>query len=655
MRFVWAVVAFVLATLLIGAGIAQRTIFMGPTDQQLELSVDEPSPYVLVDGEVLREVPGQQTLLVRGSGDIFAAYGRTADMEAWLSDATYTSIVLNDAGDPVSSLVEPEAASEDDPEATPDDATPEPTPTPTDDPAADDEAAATEPGRNPVGSDLWLDSFSEQDQLITDMQLPEGMSVLIAKDGTENAPDDIVVSWPLNNSTPWVGPLIAAGGAVLLLGLILYVLAIRHQRRGRGPRRKGPGPLPATEPIDLSVEPASVRESLEPKAPAADETTPQADTKTPTDRTPTDTKPEKSERRAVSARRRLLALPALGVAAMLFAGCSSDSWPQFGEASPTPSPTPTVIAPENQKPPAVTEAQASRILQDISSTLAEADADMDLDLAATRLEGTALSARETDYALRASLTDRPLPLAIPTEVVEVLLPQATDDWPRTVLVLSKSQSDETMPPVILTMTQADPWSKYKVTNIAEMQASTEVPELAPAWLGTSLITENASAFLTLAPENLAAAFADVVDSGEKSDYYSAFDPVAIALAESIVSSRDAVKKALVDNGAAETSSAAFEIAPADDPPVGLATLDSGAIVAVSLVDSETITPTSSDAVIRFGDNAEAKTLTGAEEASKGVATTYGLQLFFSVPTQGSTEQIRLLAVHQDLLDVEVIK
>ncbi|BDZ38405.1 hypothetical protein [Microbacterium suwonense] len=66
MRFVWAVVAFVLATVLIGAGIAQRTIFMGPTEQRMELSVDEPTPYVLVDADVLRAHTGLQTLLVRG-------------------------------------------------------------------------------------------------------------------------------------------------------------------------------------------------------------------------------------------------------------------------------------------------------------------------------------------------------------------------------------------------------------------------------------------------------------------------------------------------------------------------------------------------------------------------------------------------------------
>lgn len=645
MRFVWAVVAFVLATLLIGAGIAQRTIFMGPTEQQAEITVEQPAPYLLVDGAVLRENPGQQTLLIRGDGDLFAAYGRTADLEAWLSDATYNSVVLDDEGEPVSTLVEPEAADtgtdETDGDASDDTATGE----------TDADAEAAEPaGRNPAGSDLWLDSFSESDQIITEMQLPEGMSVLIAKDGTEDAPDDVVVSWPLDTATPWVGPLISLGGAVLLFGLVMYVLAIRHQRRGRGPRRKGPGPMPATEPIDTAVESAAVREELEaPAGDSASETPESTGADAPVDE-------KKVERRAVpTRRRRLLVLPALGVAALMFAGCSSDSWPQLDAGTPTPTPTQTVITPENQKPPAVTETQASRILQSIADTVAEADEANDADLAATRLDGAALAARTTAYTLRATLTDRAAPDAIPTDAIEVLLPQATDTWPRTVLVLSKSKSDDTIPPAILTMTQPDPWSAYKVTNIAEMQAAAEVPDVAPAWLGTSLISDNAAAFLELAPDELAAAFADIVDSGEDSEYRSMFDESSIALADSVISSRAAVRQALIDNGAETTSTASFGMAPSDEDAVAMATLDSGAIVAVSVVDSETIKPTSDDAVIKFGDNAEAKTLTGVEESAKGVVTTYELQLFFSVPAQGSTEQIRLLAVHQDILNVEVIK
>lgn len=656
MRFVWAVVAFVLAAGLIAAGIAQRTIFQGPATQEVSVAVEEPAPYVLVDGDVLRENPGAQTLLVKGDGDIFAAYGRTADMEAWLADATYNHVTVSKSGALDVELVDA-GASDDGGDDT---ATPAPTETP-----AEDGAAEPTPGRNPAGSDLWLNSFTDTDALIADMQLPEGVSVLIAQDGTQDAPDDIVVSWPIDNSTPLAGPLMAAGAAVLLVGLILYVLAIRHQRRGRGPRRKGPGPLPATEPIDVAQLPPAERAAIEePSGTESDDgrvsgdaadAKASGDTQTPAESEKT-TGDRKSESRATTPtrRRRLIAVPAIALTALLASGCSADSWPQFGESSPTPSPSATVIAPDNQKPPAVTESQAKRILDEVSSTLSEADAAMDIDLAGTRLDGPALTARTTEYTLRTALPDTAPPAAIPTDDVEVVLPEASDRWPRTVLLLSKSKGDDTVPPVILTMTQQDPWSNYKVTNMAEMSADAVFPDVAAAWLGTSLVPDD-SAFLSLPPGELAETFSDVVDAGEKSESYGLFDELSQNLAASIRDSRQAVVQNLADNGAAKTSKTAFDIAPADVAPVSLTTLDSGAIVALSLIDTETVTPTSADAVIRFGDNAQAKALTGVTESAKGVTTKYEFQLFFSVPAQGSTEQIRLLAVRQDLLSVEVIK
>ncbi|MGJ0388073.1 glycosyl transferase [Microbacterium sp. CGR1] len=662
MRFVWAVVAFVLAAGLIAAGIAQRTVFMGPSTQETSVAVEEPAPYVLLDGDVLREHPGAQTLLVRGDGDIFAAYGRTADMEAWLADASYNHVTVGKDGELDVELVDPAAAGDDD---TSTDA-PETTPAPEETPAED--GAAAETGRSPVGSDLWLDSFTDTDALIADMQLPEGVSLLIAHDGTADAPDDIVVSWPLDTSTPLAGPLMAAGAAVLLVGLVLYVLGIRHQRRGRGPRRKGPGPLPATEPIDVGQLPPSERKAIEETSTSEtakgsasadhavdgetgsgiEEERSVNDGDSPGDR--------KSEMRATppARRRRMLAIPALALTALLATGCSADSWPQFGEGTPSPSPSATVIAPENQKPPAVTEAQAKRILQEVSTTLSDADAAMDIDMAGTRLDGPALTARKTEYALRTALPDTAVPAAIPTDDVEVMLPEATDRWPRTVLLLSKSDGDDTVPPVVLTMTQQDPWSNYKVNNMAEMSADAVFPEVAAPWLGTSLVPDD-SAFLSLPPSELAATFSDVVDAGEQSASYGMFDEISQNLAKSIRDSRQAVVQNLADNGAAATSQTAFDIAPAESAPVSMTTLGSGAIVAVSLVDTETVTPTSADAVIRFGDNAQAKALTGVTESAKGVTTKYEFQLFFSVPAQGSTEQIRLLAVRQDLLSVEVIK
>jgi len=647
-RFVWAVVAFVLAAVLIGAGIAQRTIFMGPATQQTQVEIDEPAPFVLIDDDVLRANPGAQTLIVRGEGEIFGSYGRTADMEAWLADSDYNQVTMKKSGG-----LAVEHVTAKDPADTATDAP--------SDGSEGDTAAPESAGRDPRGSDLWLDSFAEDNRLTAEnMQLPEGTSLLIAYDGTADAPDDIVVSWPLDNSTPWAGPLMVAGGIMLLLGLILYVLAIRHQRRGRGPRRKGPGPLPATEPIDVAVLPPAERAAIEESDSAAARP---ADPTVQTDGDVEDAEivdenkdtDSKSSMRAapVSRRRRMLALPVLGLTAILAAGCSSDSWPQLGDASPTPSPSPTVVAPENQKPPAVLEAQAKRILKTLAGTVSEADAALDLDLLSTRFEGPALASRTTEYALRAKLPDTAPPAAIPTDEVEVVLPEATDQWPRTVLMLSKT-GDDSVPPVVLTMTQADPWSNYKVSNMAEMSADAVFPEVAASWLGTSLVPSD-SAFLTIPPADLAATFADVVDQGEQSESYDKFDDLALRYAKSIGDSREVVVQGLVDKGAAETSQIAFTMAPTSDAPISMTTLDSGAIVAVTLTDTETVTPTGDDVSIRFGDNAQAKALTDATESAKGVETTYEFQLFFSVPAKGSTEQIRLLAAHQDLLSVKVIK
>lgn len=619
MRFVWAVVAFVLATVLIGAGIAQRTVFMGPTEQRMELTVDEPEPFALVDAEVLRAHPGLQTLLVRGEGEIFVAYGRTSDLTAWLSDTAYNSITLNGEGDPRSTHVEAETS------------------------AGEGEE---KPGRDPRGSDLWLDSFSEEDSLVAPLQLTEGNSVLIARDGVEPAPADILVSWRIDNRTPLAGPLITAGAVVLAAGLVLYVLAIRHQRRGRGPRRKGPGPLPPTEPIKLPAAPE--RDAIE-AGPAKDlEDAPQS-SEPGAERANT----RRTERTAL-VRRLGLAIPALALTAVLATGCSAESWPEFGTETATPTPTPSVVAPENQKPPAVGEKQADRVVADIVATIAKADADRDIELAETRLTGPALEARRTDYALRGKLADREPQVASPRDEVSILLPEATDSWPRTVLVLTVAEDDETVAPVMLSMTQADPWSNYRVTDIAEMPASGQFPDVAPAWLGTTRVPAE-SPFLSLAPKDLAAAFADFVDAGDKSEFAGSFDEVAQKLAADVRASRDTVVKGLAEKNASKTSKASFDMKPASAEPMSMATLDSGAIVAVSVVDTETVTPTTGDAVIRFGDNAEAKALTGATEAAKGVVTTYGMQLFFSVPAQGSNEQIRLLAYKQNLLSVKVIK
>ena len=238
-RFVWAVAAFVLAALMIGAGIAQRTVFQGPTTQSASAVIDSDARYVLVDGAVMNMYPGAQTLRADGEGEIFAAYGRTTDMQAWLSDTAYTAVTVGDEGALITTDIEPaitEAAGEDspgadDPATTPDADTEEGGA----DAVSSDPAPAT---RDPRGSDLWLAEYEQTDDLVTPLQIPEDLSVLLAADGESAAPTELSVTWPITNRTPWAGPLIVGGAIVMAVGVWLYFLAIRHIRRSKGPRRK---------------------------------------------------------------------------------------------------------------------------------------------------------------------------------------------------------------------------------------------------------------------------------------------------------------------------------------------------------------------------------------------------------------------------------
>lgn len=601
MRFVWAVVAFVIAAAMIGAGIAQRTVFHGPSETSANVQTEGSTAFTLIDGAVLNSVPGAQTLRVQGDGAVFASYGRTADVKAWLADVAYTSVTLDGEGTVQTSEVEP-------------------TVTPA--------SGAATTGRSPVDSDLWLDEFEQTGSLSTTLQLPRDMSVLVASDGTAPAPANISLTWPIDDSTPWAGPLIVGGGIVLLIGLILYLLGIRHVRRQRRPRRKGL-PLPVTEPISTI---------------GADGESKGVVTQSPGRRAGA------RVRGALGGRRALVAVPALGLSVALLAGCSADAWPQLA-ATDSPSPTPTVIVPEGQFPPAVTEAQAQRIVSKVSSTVAQADASLDANAVAERLSGPALAERQTNYKLRAAIADRPALPAIPAEPVQIVLPQTTGTWPRTLMTVVESADAATPTTTIMMMTQQTPWEEYKASYVGNLEASTNLPELAAPYVGATQVPPDSS-FLVMAPEKVAAAYADVINNGQNSASFAKFDTANDLLLSAIQDNKTKRTDELNQTGAG-TAEISFSASAGAATPIALATLDTGAIVAVNVYESDTAKPTNKDAVIKLDNNPAVKALTGVDQSATGFTTTYSDQVFFYVPSQGSDDQIRLLGYRSSLLEAKV--
>jgi hypothetical protein len=600
-RFVWAVVAFVLAAVLIGAGFAQRTVLQGPETQSADVTAPGDAPYTLIDGSVMAMLPGTQTLTVAGDDGVFVSYGRTADLTAWLSDQQYNRATLDDGAIVVESIEpEPDAAEEVDPTAAD---------------AAEEDAAATT--RQPAGSDLWLGEYADENSVSQPLQIPAEMSVLVAADGTQPAPSEITITWPLNTSTPWAGPLIVLGGIFLAAGIVLYLLGIRHARRSRGPRRKAPPPLPETQPIDIAVEGAD--KGVISSAP---------------------------NRRSLGRRRGFVVLPLVLVAPLAFAGCSSDAWPQFG-TSPTPSESASVVDAETQQQPAVTEAQAGQIMSRIAETVAQADTALDATLAATRLDGAALAARTTNYTLRSQIADYAALPAVPAEPLQIILPQAYDEWPRTVMAVADQESASTM----MLLTQQDPWSNYKLVYLGALGGSTKLPDLAPWYIGAAQVPPD-STFLTIAPDQLATAYADVLTNGSASTYAPLFDEESDAFSASVAEDRQR-RLDEFNATATDTGTLAFGATAGPQPPLALATVESGAIVAITLNETDTVTPASADVVIKLDNNPTVKALTGVAESQTGVTTTFTDQLFFYVPAQGSSEKVRLLGYSSNILEAKV--
>ena len=207
MRFVLAIISFVVAALMIGFGIAQRTILAAPDHVALSTTVSSDAAVTIIDGPTLNAFEGSQTLTIAGAGTVFAAYGRTSDVEAWVGDTRHQVVSIDgETGELTSQLVNGEETEVPDPN----------------------------------GSDLWLDDYERDQELTLTVSVPETVSFLIVSDGVAPAPGDITISWPIDNSTPWAGPLIVGGAVVLLVGIGFLIWATNHMRSGRGPRRKMP-------------------------------------------------------------------------------------------------------------------------------------------------------------------------------------------------------------------------------------------------------------------------------------------------------------------------------------------------------------------------------------------------------------------------------
>ena len=585
MRFVLAIVSFVAAALLIGLGIAQKTIFAAPDEITASTSITNDAPVTVVSGAALNAYPRSQFVQISGSDENFAAYGRTADVIAWIGDANYNDVTYD--AETASFVNEEHKGTE-----------------------------AEVPA--PAGSDLWLASYTNKSSMT--INVPDDFSLLVVTDGVKPAPSEISVTWPVDNSTPWANTLVVAGGVMLLIGLLLLVWAIAHIRRSRGPRRKS---------------------QKMPKLPRQPRYKPvKAKTK--------ELDANAKGRRAINSRVAIVpvvlvtALTLGGCSADFWAG-------REPVAAPTASADPVADAEVAAQidPPAVTEQQAKRIIADLTSVTQKSDADNDDELAKTRLAGPALNLRLTNYAMRRANAAIAGVEAIPTGKITLTLPQITENaWPRAVLAViedpTTAADGKQVPPVAVMLIQDDARSNYKAQYIIRMEPGAVIPGVAPASVGAPRLYPD-SKFLAVEPQTIAAAYGDILMVDSESPSYDLFEAEGDSLRVDV---GKAYKDGAIAEFP-KTSSLSFERRDSTGPIVPLGTNDNAALVTVDVNEADIAKVVEAGAVANAPADVEA--LTGKKTSAKGFSRTFGYQLLFLVPSDEKGGKIVLLGYTQGII------
>ena len=584
MRFVLAIISFVLAVVLVGFGVAQRTFLAGPDEVTLATSQQTSSPVTVIDGAALNAYKQLQTVEISGSPAISAAYGRTDDVIAWVGDTNYNHVTYNaETGKLESTLV----------------------------------SGAENTVPKITGSDLWLREFKGDDNLRLRVNLPADVSIIAISNGTSAAPAAVSVSWPLDNSAPLSGPLLIAGAFFVLLGLAFLLWAFTHLRTSRGPRRtqQKPPKMPRL-PRQPRYRPSK------PKAIAA-----------------------QKGRRAT--RQLLIAVPVVLVGSLTLAGCTASGIPSLTGGGATPTPTATSTDPASDTPvPAVTKSQVARIVQEISDTTTQADDKFNSRTLATRMDGPALALRLANYTARKKNDKLPGPVAIPSGTIGVTLPQQSASWPRTVFTVV--QEAKNVAPLALVLVQEDARSNYKVEYATSLVPEVPLPEVASAAVGAAPVSPDFK-LLKMQPALVAKSYADILTKSKSSASYGEFeaknDPLRVAIG--------AAAKAKLKKNFPKTGSVSFTTTAGKAQVVALSTVDSGAIVAVDINETEAAKPKQSGATINL--KGAVKALVGKAKSKTGVTTVYNDQLLFYVPSVNQSGKIVLLGFSSGLVSAKEFK
>ncbi|NOJ58667.1 hypothetical protein [Arthrobacter sp. 260] len=431
MRFKIAVPALVIGVLLMLVGIAQLT-FWSPSET-VTASVPagaESGPVTVIDAGAKEPGADDVDITVRSEGTFTLAVGRASDVDAWVGDAAHLRVTGIDEDGLQTTFTDGE-------QTVPD----------------------------PSGSDLWT-SEETADGSVTHRWLDPAdgeWSILLASDGENAAPTDVSITWPNEETTSWAVPLIVIGALVVILGIALFFVRPKRDRR------------PTVEGSRAHARTLEARNKQSRKSTAP-----------------------------------------FSVAVVVM-GLTASGLGAAHATSSEPSPSPAAEETEEQ-PPVLLESQLERILASVATVVAEGDAAADAELLAPRAAEAALALRTANYAVRAEASDIPEPTPVAAEPILTTMISSDPSWPRTVVALT--QSEDNPVPQALVLVQQDPRSNYNLSAAIQMLPGTTFPSSEGAGGVAQVPLDNAPG-LAYAPQTAMNAIADFLSEpdGDNADTF----------------------------------------------------------------------------------------------------------------------------------------
>ena len=462
---------------------------------------------------------------------------------------------------------------------------------------------------NPAESDMWRNQTSVKSKLITQVSMFEDTGVLLAGDGFSRAPQSISIIWKIDQPINWPWVLFAMGFVFLISALIINFLGFRNVRKLRGPRRRIPR-APSGPKYRKRVRAA---------------------------------RPRRGRRVSGRGNAKFVLAPVVLVTLGLLTGCTTTQ-------NVTPAEEVTKYP---QVQVVITDNQLQRIVGELATKVKSADTAKDANALSQRVAGPALEIRKVNYLLQGKskkikglpdIVANPITIALPMQI-----PAEETEWePRTLMLVTKSPSEK-IGPQLMVLQQSKPRENYKLWYLIDLLAGNTFPKVAAQETGALKVSAD-NAFLATKLSGLPFKYGNILNKGTKSKFASSFNLSSDGFFEA--RNADQTKQAKTLQKVRATIQ--FLHALGNKNILGMLTLKSGGLIAVSMTDTSIIKPTIRGSAVSVTET-EQKVLLNAPGSATGLKISYENMLLFYVPISGSNEKIRLLGATQGILSVKALK